>query len=142
MTVGRTVTADEIERLLTPLEFGIRRDGQLLDVTVPSYRATKDVTMEADVVEEIARIIGYGSIEPRLPTVTVRYAPPDAAGSLERRALELLCGGMSYAEVHRYIWFEDNWLATLGYDPGPTVRLRNPAACAPRSCPACSPAPT
>jgi phenylalanyl-tRNA synthetase beta chain len=126
--IGRPVPLEQIKRILAALEFGIREvDGQL-ELTVPSFRATKDITIAVDVIEEIARCVGYGSIEPARPVVTVRYAEPAAMSRLERGTLGLLCGGMSYAEIHRYAWFDDAWLATLGFDPGPTINLRNPAA--------------
>ncbi len=127
-TIGRPVPVEEITAILEPLGFQVRRNGDRLEVQVPSWRATKDVTIEADVIEEVARFVGYGSIEPTLPEVTVRYAQPDPLGRLERRTLQLLCGGMGYAEVHRYVWFDGDWLGVLGYDPGPTLKLRNPAA--------------
>ncbi|HOA75044.1 MAG TPA: phenylalanine--tRNA ligase subunit beta [Phycisphaerae bacterium] len=126
--LGRAITAEEITRILKAIEFGVDRVDGKLHVRVPSFRATKDISIEADIIEEVARFVGYGSIEPVLPEVTVRYAEPDAIGQLERRTLGLLCGGMSYAEVHRYIWFDAGWLSVLGYEPGPTVVLRNPAA--------------
>jgi phenylalanyl-tRNA synthetase beta chain len=126
--LGRHIDLPEIRRILTALDFGVRELDGILEVTVPSFRATKDITIEADVIEEISRSIGYASIAPVLPTVTVRYAEPDAMGRLERQTLGLFCGGSSYAEIHRYIWFDDDWLRTLGYDPGPTITLRNPAA--------------
>lgn len=126
--VGRPVTADQIRDILTPLGFAVRSVGDRLSVTVPTFRATKDITIEADVIEEVARFISYGSIEPVLPEVTVRYAEPAAIAQLERRTLTLLCGGLSYAEIHRPIWFETDWLRQLKYEPGPTVTLRNPVA--------------
>jgi phenylalanyl-tRNA synthetase beta chain len=126
--IGREITVEQIEGILRPLAFEVRRVDDRLDVTVPSFRATKDITIDADLVEEIARCLGYGTVEPALPHVTVRYAEPDAPARLERATLALLTGGMSYAEVHRYIWFDDAWLSKLGFDPGPTIRLRNPAA--------------
>jgi phenylalanyl-tRNA synthetase beta chain len=126
--VGRKISPDRIEKILAALEFQVRRVDGKFDVTVPSFRATRDISIEADVVEEVARFVGYGSIDPVLPVVTVRDIPPDAMGRLARRTLALLCRGRSYAEVHRYIWFDDNWLRLLDYDPGPTIRLRNPAA--------------
>lgn len=126
--IGREIPRERIEGVLKALEFKVRTTDDVFEVTVPSFRATKDITIEVDVIEEVARFVGYGSIEPVLPEVTVRYAEPDAAGRLERQSLALLCGGMSYAEVHRYIWFEDTWIETLGFRAGPTVTLRNPAA--------------
>ena len=126
--VGRYVPTAEIKRILTALEFEVRDvDGQL-EVKVPTFRATKDIAIEADVIEEVARFVGYGSVEPALPEVTVRYIEPDPMGRFERQTLSLLCGGMSYAEIHRYIWFDSGWLTRLGFDPGPCVALRNPAA--------------
>jgi phenylalanyl-tRNA synthetase beta chain len=127
--VGRPVPVEQIESILTPLEFKVRRmRDNMLEVDVPSFRATKDINIEADVIEEVARFIGYNSIEPKLPEVTVRYAEPDVITQIERRTLSLLCGGMGYAEIHRHVWFDTDWLKTIGYDPGPTVNLKNPSA--------------
>jgi len=126
--VGRDVSADEIINILTPLEFKVRRADGKLQVDVPSFRATKDISIEADIIEEVARFIGYNSIAPVLPEVTVRYAEPTPQARLERNTLSLLCKGMSYAEIHRYIWFDSDWLKVLDYDPGQTVTLKNPYA--------------
>jgi phenylalanyl-tRNA synthetase beta chain len=126
--LGRPIGAAEITAILTPIEFEVQPLDGKLQVKVPTFRATKDISIEADIIEEVARFVGYGSIQPVLPEVTVRYAEPDPMGQLERRTLGLLCGGMSYAEVHRYIWFDADWLKTLDYEPGPTITLRNPAA--------------
>jgi len=126
--MGRPVAVDAIRDILTALEFKVVQVGRHLDVTVPTFRATKDISIEADVIEEVARFIGYGSIEPTLPVVTVRYAEPARITQLEKQTLMLLCGGLSYVEIHRHVWFDADWLATLGYEPPPTVTLRNPVA--------------
>ena len=44
--IGREVSAAQIEGILAPLAFGVRPAGERLDVTVPSFRATKDITIE------------------------------------------------------------------------------------------------
>ena len=46
-------------------------------VKVPTFRATKDISIQADILEELARFIGYGNITPELPRVTVRALEPD-----------------------------------------------------------------
>jgi phenylalanyl-tRNA synthetase beta chain len=48
-------------------------------VTIPSWRATKDVAMPDDLVEEVGRMIGYDSIEPAPPLVPCApsYDPPE-----------------------------------------------------------------
>ncbi len=126
--VGRQVSVEEIRRILTALHFAVEPDGEHLAVKVPAFRATKDIRIEADIIEEVARYIGYNAVEPTLPQVAVRYVEPDAMSVLERRTLNLFCIGGSYAEIHRYIWFDAQWLRVLGYDPGETINLRNPAA--------------
>lgn len=126
--VGREVSIDQIQSILTALEFEVKDVDGKLEVVIPSFRATKDIRIEADLIEEVARCIGYGSIEPVLPTVTVRYAEPAMMSRFERQTLTLLCGGMGYAEIHSKIWFDKDWLHVIGFDPGKTVNLNNPAA--------------
>lgn len=126
--IGKPVTAEEITRILSRLEFKCEAKGKKLLVTPPSYRATKDISIEADLIEEVARFVGYNNIEPALPVVTTRYFEPAADLALERRTLSLLCEDGDFFEVHDYIWFDDDWLRKLGYEPGECITLRNPSA--------------
>jgi len=127
--MGRPIKYEEAKRILEALEFRVERlDDHRVLVHVPSFRATRDITIQADVIEEIARFVGYGNIEPQLPRVTVRALEPDRMHVLESRTLSLLCEGRGYCEVHTYIWYDSAWLRRLGYDPGRCVELRNPAA--------------
>jgi phenylalanyl-tRNA synthetase beta chain len=99
-----------------------------LRVTPPSWRATKDIEIEADLIEEIARFIGYNNIEPSQPRVAARYFEPSPELDVERRTLEYLCVGGDFCEVHDYIWYDDDWCKTLGFAPGECITLKNPAA--------------
>jgi len=126
--MGRKVGADEAMQILRSLEFGVTlRDGRI-EAEVPSFRATRDISIEADIIEEIARFVGYDNIEPSLPEVTVRHFEPDPLRALERRSLRLLCEGLGFAEIHDYIWYEPAWIRRIGYDIGACVTLRNPAS--------------
>ncbi|NJP04022.1 hypothetical protein HC823_02065 [Candidatus Gracilibacteria bacterium] len=49
-------------------------DGDELDVTVPSWRSTKDVESAEDLIEEVVRLYGFEEIESELPTLPV--TPP------------------------------------------------------------------
>jgi phenylalanyl-tRNA synthetase beta chain len=126
--IGKPVTPDEICRILTKLEFTCRRNGAKLLVTPPTYRATKDIAIEADLIEEVARFVGYNNIDPVLPTVAARYYEPSAELTLEQRTLDYFCIGGDFVEVHDYIWYDDDWVRTLGFEPGECITLRNPAA--------------
>lgn len=127
--IGKPVTRDEIVRILTPLGFTCNPApaGNFLRVTPPSWRATKDIEIDADLIEEVARYVGYDTIEPCLPRVAARHFEESAELAIERATLDYLCVGGEFVEVHGYIWYDDAWLATLGFDPGPCVTLLNPA---------------
>ncbi|MFH0983325.1 MAG: phenylalanine--tRNA ligase subunit beta [Planctomycetota bacterium] len=124
--MGHPISNDEIKRILTALGFGVTdRDVKLL-VQVPSYRATKDISIEADVIEEIARYVGYDNITPRLPQATVRCFEPNAQHELEQNTLRAFCNGLGFTEIHRYLWYDDTWLAKLGFEPPAGIEIRNP----------------
>lgn len=57
---GAHISAEELENILTSLDFQLDKSGDTYHLKVPSYRV--DVTREADVVEEVLRIYGYNAI--------------------------------------------------------------------------------
>ncbi len=127
--IGREVSREQIVRILSSLEFKCEQSsGNKVMITPPTYRATKDIEIEADLIEEVARFVGYNNIEPELPVLTARYLDPSPDLAIESRTLQYLCVGGDFAEVHNYIWYDDDWVATLGFDPGECITLQNPAA--------------
>ena len=111
---GIDIPTDRIEKTLVALGFGVVRDGDSLSVTVPSWRATKDVTMKADLIEEVTRIYGYDNFEittSRSPLYPVR---PDRAKTDDNRAKDLLVEGYALHEVHSYIWCDAAKYKSLG----------------------------
>ncbi|MBU0719674.1 MAG: phenylalanine--tRNA ligase subunit beta [Planctomycetes bacterium] len=127
-TVGRKVRAEEAAKLLTPLGFQLTETNGHWDVRVPSFRATNDVSIEEDVIEEIARCAGYDNIIPLMPRVTMRRFEPNALHELEQRTLEYFTTAHRFVEVQGYLWYDSTWLAQIGVDAGNCVQLNNPAA--------------
>lgn len=126
--MGHPVSDAEMTRILSALEFGVKSAKKRLNVQVPTFRATKDISIEADLIEEIARNVGYDNIESRLPDVTVRHFPPNRQHVIERDTLRTLCLGRGYSEIHLYMWYDEGWLRNMGWEAPAGIQLRNPAA--------------
>ncbi|MCH7526820.1 MAG: phenylalanine--tRNA ligase subunit beta [Planctomycetes bacterium] len=126
--MGHPVSRERITEILTALEFTVADDGAAMTVKAPSFRATRDIEIEADVIEEIARYVGYNNIEPAFPRVSVRAMTPNRLQQLEGRSLHLLTLGLGLTEIHGYIWYDAEWCDKLGYHPEGCLTLRNPAA--------------
>ena len=127
--IGMDVPPERVERILESL--GLRcvgADGDSLKVDVPSFRSARDVTMEADVIEEISRIVGYDNIPAALPDVTMRSFPPVRSLQIERRSLELLCTGLGFSEIQTHDWYDLAWIDLLGYEPGECVEIAGESA--------------
>lgn len=73
--IGVEIAAEEMVDILKKLQFGVEYDGGVLTVTAPSWRY--DISCDADISEEIARMHSYDKIEshnPDLPLVQGRQA--------------------------------------------------------------------
>lgn len=64
--LGLEVPRPEIERILQNLRFPYLDKGQDFEVSVPTGRG--DITLEIDLIEEVARLFGYNQIPTTLPT--------------------------------------------------------------------------
>ncbi|HEX8965812.1 MAG TPA: phenylalanine--tRNA ligase subunit beta [Patescibacteria group bacterium] len=67
--IGVTIPTKEAVDILTSLSFTVVKQEKTLKVTPPSWRV-QDVSMEEDVIEEVARIYGYHNIPTELPPFT------------------------------------------------------------------------
>lgn len=70
--MGLALTAARVKKALKPLGFAVKGSGKALNVTPPVHRA--DVRESADVLEEVARMVGVDHIPPRVRGATVE--PP------------------------------------------------------------------
>ena len=67
-SIGTNISADEVSNILNRLGFEVKVDGERFIITVPTRRG--DITIEADIVEEVARMYGYDKIPSTLPKGT------------------------------------------------------------------------
>ena len=122
---GIEISNDTIIKTLTSLGFTASVENDEFAVTVPSWRATKDVTMKADIIEEITRIYGYDNFDvhtTRSPLYPVRA---DVEKSDEDRIKDLLVKRFSLHELHSYVWNYYDELKALGIEVESEIKLAN-----------------
>jgi phenylalanyl-tRNA synthetase beta chain len=93
--LGFDVPGEEAERVLVSLGFAVDRSGRELRVQPPYWR--NDIVIPADVVEEIARMVGYDRVRAEVPAVQ-----PQAIDSAEfdrETELATVFAGLGYTEV-------------------------------------------
>jgi phenylalanyl-tRNA synthetase beta chain len=126
--LGADVPDGEIASILERLRFGVeRREGELA-VRVPSERATKDVTIEQDLVEEVGRIWRYSNVPERAMVAALAPPPRDERRALVRAIEDRLSGAARFHQCVSYSFVEDSLLAKLGELDAPHVQVVNPVA--------------
>ncbi|MBY0110359.1 MAG: phenylalanine--tRNA ligase subunit beta [Candidatus Babeliaceae bacterium] len=111
--IGTTVSMDTIHTILSALGFGVKQSGTQFTVTVPSFRATKDITLAEDIVEEIARFIGFNNLAMQLPSRVMKPFSIDYI--MMRRALKRLCAfGFNMHEVSNYAFYDNQFINKIG----------------------------
>ncbi|HZO53983.1 MAG TPA: phenylalanine--tRNA ligase subunit beta [Bryobacteraceae bacterium] len=126
--IGRVVPQDEVERILRSLEFGVTEpEPGVLTVIVPSWRATKDISIAEDLVEEIGRVIGYASIPPQAPLVPSAPPPPSPEREYQH-ALRQSIVAQGFTEVYNYSFLSQERAARFGFAPESHIQVLNPIA--------------
>ncbi len=124
--LGREIGSGEVRDILERLEFGVSEpDASVFQVTVPSWRATKDISVKDDLVEEVGRMVGYDSITPRAPAV-LNTPPPIDEEDLYHRQARALLAALGFTEVYNYSFVSEQDVQAFGLKPEDHVTVANP----------------
>ncbi len=122
---GIEISDEHIVNTLTALGFGVEHNGDNFKVDVPSYRATKDVSLKADIIEEITRIYGYDNFDlftTKAPLYPVRMSEEK---TLEDRVKDILIKRFRLHELHSYVWQYADEYKKLGMEVEDNIKLAN-----------------
>ena len=122
---GIEISNDRIEKTLTALGFSVTAERDDFTVTVPSWRANKDVTIKADIIEEITRIYGYDNFAVNTTLSPLYPIRPDVEKTVEDRIKDILVKHFRLHEVHSYIWAYSDEYRDIGIPVENNVRLAN-----------------
>ncbi len=124
--LGVEIPVKTIISILTKLGFTIIEKKKFLSVKIPTWRATKDIAIAEDVVEEVARIFGYENIPATLPSFTITPPETNKLRALERTVAETMVKELSYTEAYNYSFVSGTQIAKLGDDVSRYLELDNP----------------
>lgn len=122
---GIEISNEQIVKTLESLGFGVTLAGEEFTVTVPSWRATKDVTIKADIIEEITRIYGYDNFDVHTTRVPLYPVHAYEEKKVEDKMKDILVKRYSLHEVHSYIWAYYDEYKALGIEIEDNVKLVN-----------------
>ena len=126
--LGRSIAPEEVRRILESLEFGVvEAEPAVFAVSVPSWRATKDVSIKDDLVEEVGRMVGYDSITPKAPLVAATVPPGNPERSFQHEVRNIFVD-QGFTEVYNYSFISEESARAFGLDPVGHVRVTNPIA--------------
>ena len=90
--LGVALPVAEVKDILKRLGFTVAGTAKQLKVTPPTWRATRDITIPEDLVEEVARIHGYDKIPLSMPKFDITPPQRDLAQELRWRIRDYLVG--------------------------------------------------
>lgn len=103
--IGINIPTEKMVHILASLDFGVEGDDTGLTISVPHHRATSDVDIEEDIVEEIARIYGYDKIPAELPELPAKLPEPNDERQYKHQTRNLLANHLGFTEVLTYSFY-------------------------------------
>ena len=127
--IGDIIKKEEVVDILVCLGFGCEdKDDGKLSVSIPTWRATKDISIKEDLAEEIARIYGYDNLKITIPQVAMKAPEEMPEKKFIDKTKQVLSGGASLTEVYNYSFVGEDLLRKLDIDFSQYIRLANPIA--------------
>lgn len=121
--IGVALPLKEMVEVLRRLGFKVSTQGKQIKATVPWWR-DHDIEMARDLVEEIARVYGYGNI-PAVVPVGLAPRPMEAELVWEDRLKEI-AKGAGMIETFSYSFVSAELLDKAGYDSKGMLHVQNP----------------
>jgi phenylalanyl-tRNA synthetase beta chain len=122
--LGISLDEAAVGRLFSQLNFVCKNASGMFEVTPPSYRF--DISIEEDLIEEIARLHGYDNIPATAPQADLQMLPASET-SLTNTWLRDALAANGYQEIVSYSFVEEGWERDLLGNSEP-VTLKNPIA--------------
>ena len=130
--LGKRLPPEEIRHKMELLGYGITFSGDNMHVVVPTWRSTGDVSIQADIMEEVARMYGYENFEAEPITTSFDGAINQLDKDLERHIKEYLSIRCGMQEIFTYPWMEESYVNAVLQSTDGILSLSTPPSPAER----------
>jgi phenylalanyl-tRNA synthetase beta chain len=122
--LGMPLTQGQCVKALTGLGLPVTEGDGVIEVTPPSYRF--DLQIEEDLIEEVARMIGFHNLPPTPPQapITAKLRPENERSPF---AVRRTLAALGYQETINFSFVDERWEHELAGNPNP-IKLLNPIA--------------
>ncbi len=114
--LGFEMDDKEVTGILTSLGFKVKCLAKKFNITVPTYRSTKDVSIAADIIEEISRMYGYENFNHVPLKMDMTFGNEEIVYDTEYEVKDYLANKFNLHEVNTYLWNKSSFLKKINVD--------------------------
>ena len=111
--LGKRIPQEVVARKLGAMGFEVSFTECGMHIVVPTWRSTGDVSIKADIMEEVARMYGYENFEATTITTSFDGAINQLDVDLVRRVKEYLAFRCNMQEIFTYPWMSEEFVTAL-----------------------------
>ncbi len=130
--LGKSLTPGDVKHKMELLGYQVTFDGDNMHVVVPTWRSTGDVSIKADIMEEVARMYGYENFKAAPITTSFDGAINQLDKDLERKIKEYLSFRCGMQEIFTYPWMDELYVNAVLQSTDGILALSTPPSPAER----------
>ncbi|WP_286034340.1 hypothetical protein, partial [Fusobacterium necrogenes] len=104
--MGKTLDDNVVEEMLSLLGFNVKTTEDTYEVVVPTFRHSKDISIEEDIIEEVARMYGLENFSATPLKIESDGIEHETIFNQEYDVKEMLATKYNMHEVNSYLWYD------------------------------------
>ena len=124
--LGKRIPQQVVARKLGAMGYDVSFTETSMHIVVPTWRSTGDVSIKADIMEEVARMYGYENFEATSITTSFDGAINQLDTDLIRRIKEYLAFRSGMQEIFTYPWMSDECVYAILENTDNVLKLATP----------------
>ena len=124
--LGKRIPQEIVAKKLGTMGYEVTLTENGMHIVVPTWRSTGDVSIKADIMEEVARMYGYENFEATTITTSFDGAINQLGVDLVRRVKEYLAFRCNMQEIFTYPWMSDEFVNALMPNTDGVLALATP----------------